>query len=94
MKTCYKCKEEKPFSEFHKDRTTKDGYQNQCKVCRKVYNKSYYEKNIEKVKERTRKYKQENEEKVMEGWRRKHETMLNEKKDRFLFRIDSYLISY
>ena len=34
MKTCYKCKDTKPFSEFHKSSLTKDGYGNDCKVCR------------------------------------------------------------
>ncbi len=45
MKTCSKCKEEKPFSEFHKNRSKKDGYQDYCKVCRVELAKSYYEEN-------------------------------------------------
>ena len=57
MKTCYKCKEEKPFSDFYKNRTKKDGLCNECKICVKEYNKSYYKKIY---KERKRKQYQEN----------------------------------
>ena len=35
MKTCYKCKETKPLTEFHKSALTKDGYGNDCKMCRR-----------------------------------------------------------
>jgi hypothetical protein len=66
MKTCYKCKEEKPFSDFHKNRTTKDGYHNQCKACKKEWRRSQYVKNKDRIREQTRKYKQENKEKVRE----------------------------
>lgn len=34
MKTCYKCKETKPFTDFHKSALIRDGYGNDCKVCR------------------------------------------------------------
>ena len=66
MKTCPKCKEEKPFSEFHKNRAKKDGYQNQCKVCRKAINKLTYDKYGEKNRERARKYAKENKERRKE----------------------------
>lgn len=35
MKTCCKCKTEKPVTEFHKNKSNKDGLQFKCKVCRK-----------------------------------------------------------
>jgi predicted GIY-YIG superfamily endonuclease len=57
MKTCSKCKEEKPFSEFFKDRSRKDGLYYYCKVCRAEIAKSYYKKNKEKIIEQTHKYK-------------------------------------
>ena len=37
MKECTICKKEKSSEEFHKDKTKKDGYKNQCKSCRKKY---------------------------------------------------------
>lgn len=39
-KVCGKCKKEKSFSSFSKNRTTKDGYQDRCIACRKEYHKS------------------------------------------------------
>lgn len=44
MKTCYCCKETKPFEEFSKKASTKDGYYPYCKVCKKVKDKESYEK--------------------------------------------------
>lgn len=35
MKQCSSCKEFKPLSEFHRNRTTSDGLQSCCKKCRK-----------------------------------------------------------
>ena len=36
-KTCYKCKEHKPLSEFHKNKNTKGGFDYRCKPCIKEY---------------------------------------------------------
>ena len=36
MKTCPTCKQQKPFSAFHKNRATKDGYQWHCIDCRQA----------------------------------------------------------
>ena len=85
MKTCTKCKEEKPFSEFHKDKNKKDGLVSWCKICRNEYcksdykknkerykesNRKYYQKNIEKLREYSRKYRQENKETIRERQRK------------------------
>jgi hypothetical protein len=37
MKTCSKCKIEKPETEFHKDKSRKDGLNHNCKVCVKEH---------------------------------------------------------
>lgn len=60
MKVCCKCKIEKPFELFPKDKSKKDGFFTQCKSCYK----EYYEINKEKIKESVRKYKKENQESV------------------------------
>lgn len=36
-KQCSKCKQFKSISEFHRNRSTKDGHQNQCKICFKYH---------------------------------------------------------
>ncbi len=36
-KQCSVCKETKPFSEYFRNRTTKDGFVSDCKQCRKIY---------------------------------------------------------
>jgi hypothetical protein len=37
VKRCGKCRVEKPFSEFHKNRSNKDGHSGRCKECVKAY---------------------------------------------------------
>lgn len=39
MKKCWKCKSEKPLTEFYKNRTQPDGYSGLCKPCKKLYHK-------------------------------------------------------
>ena len=38
-KVCTKCGLEKPFVEFSKDKTHKDGLRSQCKQCRGIIDK-------------------------------------------------------
>lgn len=69
IKVCSKCKIEKPLTEFHKKKDSKDGYSYYCKSCKKIeinksrskrkehykrYNQNLYQKNIESVKKRIR----------------------------------------
>ena len=58
LKKCSNCGELKPFSEFGKNKNTKDGLQTWCKKCAK----EYYENNKEKMKE----YRENNKEKIKE----------------------------
>jgi hypothetical protein len=70
-KICSKCKEQKLFSDFHKNKSKKDGYNSQCKNCMQqnyqftkqhtlLYQKKYYEDNKDKILERVRDYQQSN----------------------------------
>jgi hypothetical protein len=74
MKTCYKCKEEKNYSEFNKNKSNKDGYQDGCRMCTKIH----YQQNKEQIKAKTNKYRIENKEKLNEYWKSYRE--LNNKK--------------
>lgn len=38
-KRCYTCKQTKPVTRFHKNRTKNDGYYGQCAICRSKYRK-------------------------------------------------------
>lgn len=73
MKICILCKKELEVSFFNKSSSTKSGYQNWCRSCQKIkyseYRKAnpeivnakwkrYYERNREKMIQRTRNYEQ------------------------------------
>jgi hypothetical protein len=45
MKTCKKCNIEKDYTEFYKEKKSKDGFRGSCKYCM-----SLYQKNIDKEK--------------------------------------------
>jgi hypothetical protein len=86
-KKCVSCDQEKLLSDFHKDRSYKDGYKYSCKICAKQYyieNKekfsSYYSKNKEKILIDRSKYRDENKIKLIEN--RKQSYILN--KDKFV----------
>jgi len=65
-KICSKCKIEKDQSEFYKDRSSKDGLHNRCKLCRKEYDRNRYIENRDKITERVREHQQKNRDKVLE----------------------------
>lgn len=55
-KVCSKCHQEKSITEFHKDKSIKDGLNNQCKLCKKICSRLYYFNNKEKEKLRKKVY--------------------------------------
>lgn len=72
-KTCNHCGIEKELTEFHKYKKSKDGFKSKCKVCRIEETKLYYEKNSEKIKEKSKEYREKNPEKIKEGLKRYRE---------------------
>lgn len=57
-KICPECKRELPIEMFARNKSTKDGLQNYCKVCKKQIQRIYYEKTQdEKYKKRNEFYK-------------------------------------
>lgn len=48
-KRCCTCKQFKALSEFHKNRTQLDGYQNECKICKLKYVKKYQQTEKRKI---------------------------------------------
>lgn len=65
-KICTKCNTNKLFSEFNKDKNTKNGLTYYCKECLNNIKKEYYLKNKEKEKERYRLYREANPDKIKE----------------------------
>jgi len=45
MKRCSRCQTHKPFLDFAKNISTKDGYSNYCRICQQAYVKDHYSRN-------------------------------------------------
>lgn len=67
MKKCSCCQEIKPFSDYTKSKSNKDGHGIYCKPCRKVKKREEYEINRERYLANAKKYRIENPEKVSEA---------------------------
>jgi len=59
-KICSKCKEELPISEFHRNKTHKDGLTSACKRCRKIESKNYLKTHKEQRKKYAEEYRKNN----------------------------------
>jgi hypothetical protein len=71
MKTCTKCKTEKPFGYFSKDKQKKDGLQCWCKECKKKYN----QENKVRIAKKSKKYRSKHQEELInycKEWRIKN----------------------
>jgi len=49
-KQCTKCEEIKPKTDFHMDKSKKDGLLSSCKACKNEWQKEYDQANKEKIK--------------------------------------------
>jgi hypothetical protein len=61
-KVCSTCKYSLPFTNFHKDKSKKDGYFTICKACRKLSSKNYYDSNKEKLSLKAKEYRETHKE--------------------------------
>lgn len=78
MKTCTVCKTTKDDSDFHKNRTMKDGLCFDCKSCKKKRFKAWREKNIFRDRYMSRRWQQNNLEKERLKHRRYREAGKND----------------
>ena len=66
LKFCKKCGKHKPISEFDTNDHVKDKHLNQCKECRRQYNREYYAKTISKRKSQDNTYYASHKDKMRE----------------------------
>ena len=71
-RVCRKCGQEKPLSEFVKDKTCALGYSHTCKQCNAERNRKWRAANPEKIREYKRKRYAANPEKVREYKRKRY----------------------
>ena len=58
-KVCNKCRTLKYLTEFYKDKSKKDGYHTQCKICRSNNDKEYVRKNKDKLDKQKKEYREQ-----------------------------------
>jgi hypothetical protein len=58
-KRCFKCATHKPLSDFAKAKRNKDGHQQHCKECQKLYQAAYRPKKLESDRRRYHEKKDE-----------------------------------
>lgn len=75
LKTCSRCNQEKPRSEFGPHPSARDGLRGQCKACRRAYSRQYYQDHREQALEKNRAYQEANKERYrsyQRQYRQKH----------------------
>jgi 5-methylcytosine-specific restriction endonuclease McrA len=65
-KTCTKCKQVKPLSDFHKSKAAKSGHKPSCKSCKQKANKTYRNENPELIKAIKKAWVEKNPEKILQ----------------------------
>lgn len=85
MKTCSRCGDDKPASEFHKDSRSKDGLRSVCKQCWSQRQKAYRSARKEEISESSKRYYRQNKEKINRRtkiWRKENHEMLMERQSK------------
>jgi 5-methylcytosine-specific restriction endonuclease McrA len=75
MKTCPRCGKYKPLSEFHKNKSRKDGVNGWCKLCMSEKLKARYQEKHDHILEQARLYRINNPEKrklICKNYRQSH----------------------
>lgn len=86
MKKCGKCNTLKPFDEFHKCKSHKDGLASRCKPCKKLDDQKYNEQNKERIALKKKEYNERNKERLAEAkklYSKKHSERLKEYKKQY-----------
>lgn len=70
MKTCYKCKEEKPLEAFCSNKNKPDGKNSLCKVCANAASKQWKEANKDKVAAYDKEWQEKNKDKKAKNYKK------------------------
>lgn len=79
MKTCGVCKIQKPYDDFNKRKTSKDGLKSYCRACAAESNKKRYAKSKEKIME-----------KIFAYYSRNRDSLLTYKKQHYRNNFEKY----
>lgn len=82
MKLCTSCGDKKPLSDFHNDKTKKDGKVSRCVPCTRIYRASYYKRNAERLKKYSTDWYNANSEEVAAKQKIKYEQNTEAYKER------------
>lgn len=77
LKTCNRCRKEKPLHDFNKQVHGKFGRKGRCKSCCNLYTKKYYQENSERLKEYSKLYRKENPNYQKEYYKNNREKVLS-----------------
>lgn len=66
-KTCSKCRETKPLTEYHKNARNRDGLHSHCKKCQCAYVRTYYQTHKAETTARMRQWRAENPERYRDN---------------------------
>ncbi|UII80029.1 hypothetical protein [Flagellimonas sp. CMM7] len=80
-KNCKTCRQDKSVEDFHNQKASKDGRQNNCKKCANQLRRDWAKNNREKENNRMREYYKNNPEKLSEKNKKYFEKNPNYHKD-------------
>lgn len=93
MKTCCKCKNEKSFENFVKNKHSKDGHSARCKLC----DSAYREKNKEQARVSNKQYRLNNKEKCSENhknYAKKHKNRIKNYQKEYVLKNEEKIKEY
>jgi Fe2+ transport system protein B len=76
-KICNTCTKEKPFSDFSRSKSKRDGYQTQCKDCVKEYKKL----NKRRIEDYQKRYREDNKDNALRYRENNKENIANKQKE-------------
>jgi hypothetical protein len=94
IRMCYKCKIEKPITDFNKNQNDKFGFNSICRDCQKIYKREWVKLNKKKISKYMQDYRKNHSKKLNKmnkAWRNSHTEHLkkyrNNQDIKFLYNI-------